>query len=133
MTLSGKTPLECSRMWNQCRDPDLLTFLSGFPTMCWPEIWLGEKEKSLIPSSDLLSSSHWIFLMGKNWLLSSQSTLGTEPVSHWQHTGKTNSSHFLTFFLRRLLCSDFMHISLFLKKDTNPLFSNGPRKPSIWD
>lgn len=58
MTLVPKVPSGSDMLWlyqaklswnvagcgNRCRDPDLLTFLSGFPIICLPEIWPLENE-----------------------------------------------------------------------------------------
>ena len=44
---------------NQRRDPDLLTFLSGFPIICLPEIWPLENESPQSKVQTFFPCSHW--------------------------------------------------------------------------
>lgn len=73
MTLVPKVPSGSDMLWlyqaklswnvagcgNQCRDPDLLTFLSGFPIIRLPEIWPLENESPQSKVRTFFPCSHW--------------------------------------------------------------------------
>lgn len=86
---------------NQYRDPDLLTFLSGFPIICLPEIWvLGNESSLLIQGSDL----PLIQPLGQDFL-SRQAQAALISVNNGEFASESSSArnkkkkilHFLTY------------------------------------